>query len=68
MSKYYTTCPDCGAHLDPDEVCECQSEENRHYHEQIAAADEETTCICCGQPIPEGRQICLICEREASKE
>lgn len=22
------------------------------------------TCICCGAVIPEGRQICLRCERE----
>jgi len=27
MSTYYRTCPDCGAHLDPQEVCDCQSEE-----------------------------------------
>lgn len=24
--SYYTTCPDCGAHLDPGEVCECKKE------------------------------------------
>ena len=24
--SYYTTCPDCGAHLDPGEVCECKRE------------------------------------------
>ena len=23
---YYTTCPYCGAHLDPWEPCDCQSE------------------------------------------
>lgn len=22
----------------------------------------EETCICCGEPIPEGRQICHFCE------
>ena len=21
---YYSTCPDCGAHLDPGESCDCQ--------------------------------------------
>ena len=22
--RYYKTCTDCGAHLDPGEVCECE--------------------------------------------
>ena len=24
--SYYSTCPDCGAHLDPCEVCDCHME------------------------------------------
>nr|DAN03061.1 MAG TPA: PROTEIN/RNA Complex, archaeal, ribosomal, 50S, protein.0A [Caudoviricetes sp.]DAN15682.1 MAG TPA: PROTEIN/RNA Complex, archaeal, ribosomal, 50S, protein.0A [Caudoviricetes sp.]DAN82417.1 MAG TPA: PROTEIN/RNA Complex, archaeal, ribosomal, 50S, protein.0A [Caudoviricetes sp.]DAV27905.1 MAG TPA: PROTEIN/RNA Complex, archaeal, ribosomal, 50S, protein.0A [Caudoviricetes sp.] len=24
----------------------------------------ENTCICCGAVIPEGRQVCPICERQ----
>lgn len=24
--SYYSTCPDCGAHLDPCEVCNCHME------------------------------------------
>lgn len=24
---YYRTCPDCGAHLDPGERCDCHDEE-----------------------------------------
>nr|DAJ74837.1 MAG TPA: zinc binding protein [Caudoviricetes sp.] len=24
----------------------------------------ENTCICCGAVIPEGRQVCPICERK----
>lgn len=24
--SYYKTCPHCGAHLDPREVCECKEE------------------------------------------
>ncbi len=24
--SYYRICPTCGAHLDPDEVCECKKE------------------------------------------
>ena len=23
MSRYYETCPDCGANLDPGEMCDC---------------------------------------------
>ncbi len=25
---YYRTCPDCGAHLDPDERCDCHDEKS----------------------------------------
>lgn len=25
--SYYKTCPHCGAHLDPVEVCDCQAKE-----------------------------------------
>lgn len=24
---YYKTCPECGAHLDPGEKCDCQEED-----------------------------------------
>lgn len=24
----------------------------------------DNTCVCCGAQIPEGRQICPICERK----
>lgn len=24
---YYKTCPNCGAHLDPGETCDCETEE-----------------------------------------
>lgn len=29
--------------------------------------DRENTCICCGDMIPEGLQICLNCERREEK-
>ena len=29
---------------------------------QIAGADENR-CVCCGRVIPEGRQVCPLCER-----
>lgn len=31
--------------------------------ENMIACSEET-CVCCGRPIPEGRQICWQCEHE----
>lgn len=27
----YRVCPDCGAHLDPGEVCDCQTDELESY-------------------------------------
>ena len=24
--SYFRTCPDCGAHLDPEEKCDCRKE------------------------------------------
>lgn len=27
----------------------------------------DTRCVCCGDVIPEGRQVCTRCEREAQK-
>ena len=26
---YYKVCPNCGAHLDPGESCDCESEEKK---------------------------------------
>ena len=26
------------------------------------------TCVCCGEPIPEGRQVCRNCEAESYVE
>ncbi len=25
------------------------------------------TCICCGAPIPEGRQVCFSCEHKINE-
>lgn len=36
MSRYYHTCPECGANLDPGEICDCRletkSKERTEYH------------------------------------
>lgn len=25
-------------------------------------------CVCCGRPVPEGRQICPTCEKEVNND
>ena len=30
--------------------------------------DNAERCVCCGEIIPEGRQICPACEKKANKE
>ena len=29
--------------------------------------DEKDTCVCCGNVIPEGRQVCLNCEEKENQ-
>lgn len=35
--SYYRVCPDCGAHLDPEERCDCQDEEKEEEREDRTA-------------------------------
>ena len=28
----------------------------------------EDTCVCCGKPVPEGRQVCPDCEKKAEED
>lgn len=37
MAKFYDTCPDCGANLDPGETCDCKKQR----YEPIAPAGRE---------------------------
>lgn len=25
-------------------------------------------CVCCGEPVPEGRMVCWMCEHQFDKE
>jgi len=34
-----------------------------YYPDKVEYISNENTCVCCGVSIPEGRQICLSCER-----
>lgn len=29
----------------------------------LSALADESKCICCGEEIPEGRQVCISCEK-----
>lgn len=31
----------------------------------VCGADEADVCVCCGEIVPEGRQVCPTCEKEA---
>ena len=35
-------------------------------HEETVV-DNENRCVCCGEIIPEGRQVCPNCENEVRK-
>ena len=39
--SYYHTCPECGAHLDPGEKCDCELNERKvSKHENRIQAEE----------------------------
>jgi len=51
MSYIPKKCPDCGANLDPGERCDCRD-----------ILTNQSACVVCGKYVPEGRQVCSICE------
>lgn len=57
MRTYYWTCKDCGANLDPGERCDCQKPSIN-----MVLRDNIDTCVCCSSYVPEGRQVCAVCE------
>ena len=34
----------------------------------MAARPAIDTCVCCGEYVPEGRQVCPACEANANKK
>ncbi len=40
---YYTTCPYCGANLDPNEVCDCQENDKREEASSCGAEGQQMT-------------------------
>ena len=47
---YYNTCPECGAHLDSGEKCNCEklSEQLRKKYEQLTTATKDGQIIFGG--------------------
>jgi hypothetical protein len=29
---------------------------------------EKDTCVCCGRYVPEGRLVCVVCEKEVDND
>lgn len=55
----YNICENCNAYADEHIIM--MIEERR----EKAGLPSENTCVCCGEVIPEGRHVCLKCQKEA---
>ena len=55
VDKYYKHCLNCCLE-------ECEAKEGKLCDFLIAIRDSK--CVCCGAEVPEGRQVCYICERK----
>lgn len=42
-------------------------EEEEALHTHLYVGLDDNRCVCCGEIIPEGRQVCPICERIVNK-
>lgn len=43
--SYYNTCPHCGAHLDPSEVCDCMRNAAPVLAHKDGEAEQSTTAV-----------------------
>lgn len=50
-------CPNCNGLISPVHKC-CY-----HCGQKLDWNTNDNTCICCGEIIPEGRQVCPKCEK-----
>lgn len=47
--------------------------ERKVYHGELDVRNGKLTiygsdrCVCCGEPVPEGRMVCPVCERRANE-
>lgn len=61
-------CPNCGAKMDGDVIKSMkragESAENatESLRNVIGAFENADRCVCCGEIVPEGRQVCPGCE------
>ena len=49
MTAYYHTCPYCGAHLDPGEICDCRQPKTKLHTKvwSLLALAAVTACYYC---------------------
>lgn len=43
--SYFKTCPDCGAHLDPGELCDCRENEKTNASSSTADGGRVETVV-----------------------
>ena len=55
---YYKTCPNCGAHLDPGEICDCSEKKKGRPVREAPNGHGEKDMGCVSVPIlPENREL-----------
>ena len=42
----FRTCPDCGAHLDPNEQCDCQTDAVKEDYSAVCSRDDDKDPLC----------------------
>ena len=45
--SYYRVCPDCGAHLDPGERCDCKEKDHPTRQRRVTHRQEDFDCPSC---------------------
>ena len=59
LKKYNKDCRD-------EYVCNCEKLKEAIIGRFIVASGDR--CVCCGEPVPEGRQVCPECERSVEDD
>ena len=57
MCNYYDEC----------DVCPLENSRCHHIVSSLPDNANTETCVCCGAEIPEGRQVCPVCENREDK-
>lgn len=67
MLKKTNVCPVCGKTFIPAPLHNYKIQHNKRVCSYKCLRKWESgvnTCVCCGEIIPEGRQVCPKCEKE----